>query len=75
MSETPDKVKQSYYRNIEQKTGVPIDEWMGRIRERDFTRFMEIVNWLKAEHGFGHGHASLLAHDALKLREGARQEN
>ena len=66
MAKTPEQIKESYYRNIETKTGVSIPEWLGRIRALGLTRHSEIVAWLKTEHGLGHGYATLLAHDALK---------
>ena len=62
---TPQQILQSYYTNIESKHGASIPEWITRIRATGLTRHGEIVNWLKTEHGTGHGHATLLAHDAL----------
>ncbi|TRV80806.1 DUF4287 domain-containing protein [Streptomyces sp. 130] len=53
----------SYFPSIEKKYGRPIDEWKDMIRASDLTRHMELVAWLKAEHGLGHGHANaLVAH-------------
>ena len=65
MAKTPQQIKQSYYDNIGARFGASIPEWMTRIRATGITKHSEIVNWLKAEHGMGHGHATLLAHDAL----------
>ena len=65
MVKSPEQIKQSYYTNIEAKTGVSIPDWIVRIHESGLGRHSEIVNWLKTEHGLGHGHATLLAHDAL----------
>ena len=65
MAKTPEQVRQSYYTNIESRFGASIAEWMTRIGEAGLTRHSEIVSWLKSEHGMGHGHATLLAHDAL----------
>ena len=65
MAKSPEQIKQSYYTNIEIKTGVSTADWLARIRQSGLIKHGEIVNWLKAEHGFGHGHATLLAHDAL----------
>ncbi|KUL62441.1 MULTISPECIES: DUF4287 domain-containing protein [unclassified Streptomyces] len=53
----------SYFPSIEKKYGRPVAEWKALIRESPLTRHMELVAWLKAEHGLGHGHANaLVAH-------------
>lgn len=74
MAKTPEQIKQSYYTNIEAKTGVSIPDWLNRIQAKlqakELARHSEIVNWLKAEHGLGHGYATLLAHDAMKAEQG-----
>lgn len=53
----------SYFPSIEKKYGRPVAEWKALIRESPLTRHMELVAWLKDEHGLGHGHANaLVAH-------------
>ncbi|AXE79048.1 DUF4287 domain-containing protein [Streptomyces atratus] len=53
----------SYFPSIEKKYGRPIAEWKELIRSSHLSKHMEIVSWLKAEHGLGHGHANaLVAH-------------
>ncbi|TFF20462.1 DUF4287 domain-containing protein [Jiella endophytica] len=53
----------SYFPSIEKTYGKPIDYWKSLIRGRSGMKHMEIVNWLKAEHSLGHGHANaLVAH-------------
>ena len=53
----------SYFPSIEKKYGKPIAEWKALIRSKQGLKHMELVNWLKAEYGLGHGHANaLLAH-------------
>lgn len=47
---------------IESKYGKSIEEWMQIIGASPLTKPMELVNWLKAEHGVGHGHAMALVH-------------
>ncbi|MCB0989136.1 MAG: DUF4287 domain-containing protein [Microthrixaceae bacterium] len=70
-ADSPDgKVKgpASYFPSIEKKYGKPIAEWERLIRGSGLTRHMEIVAWLKSEHGLGHGHANALV--AHTLAEG-----
>lgn len=50
----------SYFPSIEKKYGQPIEYWFNVIRSSPGTKHMEIVNWLKSEHGMGHGHANAI---------------
>ncbi len=50
----------SYFPSIERRYGKPIEHWQALVRERPDTQHMEIVTWLKAEHGLGHGHANAI---------------
>ena len=59
----------SYFPSIEAKYGRPIAEWKSMIRASPLTRHMELVAWLKQEHGMGHGHANALVADTLKEDE------
>ncbi|WP_439679194.1 DUF4287 domain-containing protein [Embleya sp. MST-111070] len=62
MSDKP-KGPATYFPSIEKKYGRPIEEWLGLVRSSPLTKHMELVSWLKTEHGLGHGHASaLVAH-------------
>ena len=57
-----DKVKgpASYFPSIEKKYGHPITHWLDLVRTRKNMKHMEIVAWLKSEHGLGHGHANAI---------------
>ncbi|WP_343344899.1 DUF4287 domain-containing protein [Sphingomicrobium sp. XHP0239] len=59
---TDGKVKgpASYFPSIEAKYGKPIAEWQDLIRARLPAKHMELVAFLKEEHGMGHGHANAL---------------
>ena len=61
----------SYFPSIEKKYGKPIAEWQEIIRSSPLTKHMEIVNWLKTEHGMGHGHANALV--AYTLADDSKQ--
>jgi Domain of unknown function (DUF4287) len=55
----------SYFPSIEKKYGKPIAEWKRLVRSHYPAKHMEIVSWLKAEHGMGHGHANALVGHTL----------
>lgn len=50
----------SYFPSIEKKYGQPISYWLDLLEAQQHLKHMEQVNWLKSEHGVGHGHANAL---------------
>ena len=53
----------SYFPSIEKTYGRPIGEWLEALDGAGTDKHMEMVAWLKDEHGLGHGHANaLVAH-------------
>ena len=50
----------SYFPSIEKKYGHPIQHWLKLVAGLGDMKHMERVNWLKAEHGLGHGHANAI---------------
>ncbi|MEV0847989.1 DUF4287 domain-containing protein [Streptomyces sp. NPDC049954] len=60
----------SYFPAIEKKYGRPVEEWKGLVRSSPLTKHMELVAWLKAEHGLGHGHANAVVAHTLAERKG-----
>jgi endonuclease III-like uncharacterized protein len=59
---TEEKVKgpASYFPSIEKKYGQPIDHWLSLVAKLKDMKHMEMVAWLKSEHGLGHGHANAI---------------
>ena len=59
----------SYFPSIETTYGRPIQEWLDLVADRlDDEPHMQVVAWLKSEHGLGHGHANaLVAYAKAKL--------
>lgn len=58
---TLDDAVQTQIRNIEQSTGRSLAEWVDLVGTSGVSKHGEIVSWLKAEHGFSHGNANLVA--------------
>ncbi|MFL4474419.1 DUF4287 domain-containing protein [Paeniglutamicibacter sp. MACA_103] len=56
------KGPKSYFPSIESRYGQPIDHWMELLANVAGQKHLEQVNWLKTEHGIGHGHANALVH-------------
>ena len=50
----------SYFPSIEKKYGQPIDYWMVQLDTVSDRKHMEQVDYLKTEHGMGHGHANAI---------------
>lgn len=63
-----DKVKgpASYFPSIEKKYGKPITHWQDLVRARMPAKHMELVAFLKEEHGMGRGHANAVVAATLK---------
>ena len=59
----------SYFPSIEKSYGQPIAHWTGLIRTQSGRKHMDIVNWLKAEHKLGHGHANALVAHTLAQKQ------
>ncbi len=50
----------AYFPSIEKRYGRSIAEWQELMAATGITKHMELVGWLKREHGLGHGHANAL---------------
>ena len=52
---------QAYLDNIRTKTGKTPDDFRVLAAERGLTTYRDVMAWLKADYGLGHGHANLIA--------------
>jgi hypothetical protein len=66
MADKVQEATESMVRNLEAKTGRCLSEWVATARASGRARHGEIVAFLKAEHGLGHGYANLVAQQALQ---------
>lgn len=65
MAKSPEEMAQSMIRNLQENTGRSLEAWAATVRRKKLAKHGEIVKWLKAEHGMGHGYANLIAHTVL----------
>jgi len=63
---TPEEQTQSMFRNLEEKTGRSIAQWLALVKGSGLAKHGQIVKMLKTEHGITHGYANLIAHEALR---------
>lgn len=70
MTDTAVKGPASYFPSIEKTYGQPIAAWQALIKQRLPARHMELVAFLKQEHGMGHGHANALVAATLSELQG-----
>lgn len=63
---TVDKQLETMLANLPEKTGKPLDEWLGLVGKEGLEKHGQIVKFLKGEHGVTHGFANLIAAKALE---------
>lgn len=61
MAKTPGEFEQEFIHSAQEKTGKNLEEWMNVIKPTGYSKQMEILNWLKTEHGLNHMQAGFLA--------------
>ena len=70
----PDKVQKAWdsmVKNLEEKTGKSIEQWITIARSAGGSKHSELVTYLKSKHGLTHGYASLVAFGTLNGANGA----
>ena len=68
MSEDKVKGPALYFPSIEKTYGQPIAHWKQLVVDRLPARHMDLVAFLKEEHGMGHGHANAVVAHTLAER-------
>lgn len=61
--------------NLEANTGESLDQWVAAAKASGHGKHGQIVAWLKADHGLGHGYANLVAHKTLASDAGSHAED
>ena len=57
----PLSMEKAMIKNMIEKTGKPIEEWIKIVQVKDFLKHGEIVKFLKEQYSFTHGYANLIA--------------
>ncbi|MBT2483400.1 MULTISPECIES: DUF4287 domain-containing protein [unclassified Microbacterium] len=60
---------QAYLDKVETQTGLTPRQFIALAQEQGFdesTKSTVVLNWLKQDHGLGHGHAQAMVHVILK---------
>ena len=53
-------IEKAMIKNMIEKTGKPIGEWINIVKEKDFLKHGEIVKFLKERYSLTHGYANLI---------------
>ncbi len=57
-----DQQLQTMINNMPEKTGKSLGEWKSILKEKNFAKHGEALNYLKKEHGVSHGFANTIVH-------------
>lgn len=68
---SPEAALQTMIRNLQEKTGKSLDQWITIARGTKLTKAREILNYLKSEHGLTYGYANLIALKSLESDAGS----
>jgi len=60
----PLSMKKAMLKNMVEKTGKPIEEWLEIVINKEFNKHIEIVTFLKSEYSMTHGYANLIARES-----------
>lgn len=71
MANSPDAQAETMIKNLAEKTGRSLADWVKLARASGATRHGELVKFLKTEHALTHGYANLVAHKTLATDAGS----
>lgn len=70
-----DDATQTMIRNLQEKTGKSLDEWVQIVNASGLAKNREIIDFLKSDHGLTYGYANLIAITARNQATGAPTES
>ncbi len=66
MPMSPQQMGEAIIRNLPEKTGHPLEYWVGLVKQRGIHTGKENIDWLKKEHGLGHIQALIVVGRAFR---------
>lgn len=66
-----DPAEKTMMDNLYKNTGKTLEQWVEVVNTKSFAKHGEIINFLKTDHGFGHGFANLVAHKSRQSDAGS----
>jgi len=70
-----DKATQTMIENLQKNTGKTLEQWIEIVKQKNFAKHGEIINFLKDEHGFSYGFANLVAHKSKGSDAGSVEDS
>jgi len=64
-------MENSMVKNLEEKTGVKLTEWISIVQKSKLEKHKQIIDYLKSEHELTYGYANLIAHKFRKSDAGS----
>jgi len=58
-------MEKAMLKNMFEKTGKNIDDWIVLVKSENFSKHGEIVKYLKSDYSLTHGYANLIARKSL----------
>ena len=62
----PLSMEKAMIKNMVERTGKPIDDWLEIVSSKKLNKHREIVNFLKHNYSITHGYANLIAYKSKK---------
>lgn len=73
MSDAAQQAMQTMHKNLEEKTGKSLREWITIVNQSPLQKHGELVKMLKEDHGLGHGYANMVVHEAKQSHSAATE--
>ena len=74
MAQSPEEMAAAMIRNLPEKTGRSLEEWLVITKTSGLEKHGAITKYLKQDHGLTHGFANLIAHKTLQAGKAADGE-